>query len=131
MKYGNKFMYLIESAWKKNTTYLTWTVFIYVIKNKHSIILYERNEFCIVKIKYGNNLCIWLKVPARKTQLRKTNVFKKDWNFASCSCFATCIIKKDIFIMGERNCIFLTYFHNGIIFYIAELFECAFNFRFC
>ena len=44
--------------WKcleKNTTYLTWTVFIYVIKNKHSIILYERNEFCIVEIKYGNN----------------------------------------------------------------------------
>ena len=55
MKYGNKFMYLIESAWKKNTTYVTWTVFIYVIKNKHSIILYERNEFCIVEIKYGNN----------------------------------------------------------------------------
>ena len=55
MKYGNKFMYLTENAWKKNTTYLTWTVFIYVIKNKHSIILYERNEFCIVEIKYGNN----------------------------------------------------------------------------
>ena len=51
-------------------------------------------------------LYIWLKVPARKTQLRKSNVFKKGWNFASCSCFATCIMKKGIFIMGERNCIF-------------------------
>ena len=30
LKYGNKFMYLIGSTWKKNSTSITSTVFIYV-----------------------------------------------------------------------------------------------------
>ena len=31
MKYGDKFMYLIESTCKKNSTYITRAVFIYVL----------------------------------------------------------------------------------------------------
>ena len=45
MKYGNTFMYLIESTWKKNPTYITWTVFIYVLwNNKQSYSSWERTE---------------------------------------------------------------------------------------
>ena len=40
------------------------------------------------------------------------------------------IMKKHYFSMEERNGIFPPYFHYGIVFYCAELFECIFNLKF-
>ena len=34
---------------------------------------------------------------------QKNEVFKKDWNFASCSSFASCIMKKHFFQGGEKR----------------------------
>ena len=140
-------MYLIESTRRKNRTWITWTVVIYVIKNKHTIILHERNEFYIVRNKVWKQVyvfdwnyfeqCLFTylyflifglnKVAPR---VEKTEVFKKGWNFASC--FAACIIKKGFFLLlWRKETAFFLHFHHEIIFYSAELFECAFNFKFC
>ena len=99
-------MYLIESTCKKNPTYITWTMFINIL------ILFN----------------IWtpFKVAPR---VEKTKVFKKDWNFASCSCFANCIMKK-VFLLRRKETALFPYFHYKIIFCSTELFECPFNFKF-
>ena len=36
------------------------------------------------------------------SRVQKIEVFKKDWNFASCSSFASCIMKKHFFQGGEE-----------------------------
>ena len=130
MKYGNKFMYLIESAWKKNTTYLTWTVFVYVIKNKHSIILYERNEFCIVEVWKQFYIFDW-KYLLEKPNLGRAMFSKKVEILQAVLVLQLASWKKVSLLWAKETAFFPPYFHNGIIFYSAELFECAFNFRFC
>ena len=63
-------------------------------------------------------------------RVEKTDVFRKVWNFANRTYFASCINEKTLFfIMDERNGVF-PYFYHRIIFYRADLFDCAVNFKF-
>ena len=59
---------------------------------------------------------------------RKLRSSKKVETIASCSYFASCIMKKKF--MEQRNSLFSPYFHYGIIFCCAELCEWVFNFKF-
>ena len=46
---------------------------------------------------------LFIKVAPR---VEKTEVFKTGWKFANRACFASCIIKKTLFIMDERKSVF-------------------------
>ena len=69
-----------------------------------------------------------LKVAPR---VENTEVFKKGWNFANRTYFASCIMKKHYFLFWTKETAFFPYFCHEIIFYSAELFDCAINFKFC
>ena len=68
-----------------------------------------------------------LKVAPR---VEETEVFKKGWNFENRTYFASCIMKKHYFLLWTKETAFFPYFYHGIIFYSAELFDCAVNFKF-
>ena len=74
-------------------------------------------------------ICIknYFKVAPR---VEKTEVFRKGWNFANRTYFASCIMKKHYFLLWTKETAFFPYFYHGIIFYSAELFDCAVNFKF-
>ena len=63
-------------------------------------------------------------------RVEKTEVFSKGWNFASPTYFASCIMRKHYFLLWTKETAFFPYFYHGIIFYSAELFDCAVNFKF-
>ena len=42
----------------------------------------------------------------------------------------SCIIKTHYFLLLTKETGFFPYFYHGIIFYSAELFDCAVNFKF-
>ena len=65
------------------------------------------------------------------SRVEKTVIFRKTWNFASCSCFARCFMKKHYFLLWRKETAFFSYLHYEIIFCCAELFKCVFNFKFC
>ena len=76
-------------------------------------------------VQWKKVFCNFIKVAPT---VEKTGVFKKGWNFASWTCFASCIIEKTLFsIIDKRNSIFSYY---GIIFYSVELFDWVANFKF-
>ena len=60
----------------------------------------------------------------------KTEVFRKGWNFANRTHFAGCIMKKHYFLLWTKKTAFFPYFYHGVVFYSAELFDCAVNFKF-
>ena len=60
----------------------------------------------------------------------KSEVFRKSWNFANRTYFASCIIRKHYFLLWTKETAFFPYIYHGIIFYSAELFDCAVNFKF-
>ena len=62
--------------------------------------------------------------------VEKTEVFRKDWNFADRTYFAICVMRKHYFLLWMKKTAFFPYFYHGIIFYSAELFDCAVNFKF-
>ena len=70
---------------------------------------------------------IFIKVAPRA---EKTEVFRKGWNFANRTYFASCIMRKHYFLLWTKETAFFPYFYHGIIFYSAELFDCAVNFKF-
>ena len=63
-------------------------------------------------------------------RVEKTEVFRKGWNFANRTYFASCIMRKHYFLLWTKETAFFPYFYHGIIFYSAELFDCAVNFKF-
>ena len=63
-------------------------------------------------------------------RVEKTEIFKKGWNFASRTYFASCIMRKHYFLLWTKETAFFSYFYHGIIFYSVELFQCAVNFKF-
>ena len=86
---------------------------------------------CFKKLHRFSRLYIFQEMKAKVAfRVEKTEVFKKGWNIAGCSRFASCIMKKH-FLSWRRETTFFSYFHYEIIFCCAEVFECAFNFRFC
>ena len=72
---------------------------------------------------------IYLKVAPN---VENTEVFKKGWNFAHRTYFASCIMKKHSFsitVDKTKRTTFFPYFYHEIIFYSADLFDCAVNFK--
>ena len=63
-------------------------------------------------------------------RVEKTEVFRKSWNFAHRSYFASCIMRNYYFLLWTKETAFFPYFHHGIIFCSAEIFICADNFKF-
>ena len=63
-------------------------------------------------------------------KVENAEVFKKGWNFANQSYFASCIMKKYYFLLCTKESGFCHYFYHEIIFYSAELFDFAVNFKF-
>ena len=63
-------------------------------------------------------------------RVEKTEVFRKGWNLANRTYFASCIMRKHFFVLWTKERAFLPYFYLGIIFYSAELFDSAVNFKF-
>ena len=68
-----------------------------------------------------------LKVAPR---VEKTEVFEKGSDFANRTYFASCIMRKHDFLLWAKEKAFFPYFYHEIIFYSAELFVCAVNFKF-
>ena len=62
-------------------------------------------------------------------RVEKTEVFRKSWNFANRTYFASCIMRKHYFLLWTKETAFFPYFYHGIIFYSAELFDCVVNFK--
>ena len=107
----------------------------------HQII--QHNKFCLNKyllienqVQEGETMwkvyklikcCNKLKVAPR---VKKTEVFRKDWNFANLTYFASCVMRKHYFLLWMKETAFFPYFYHGIIFYNAELFDCAIKFKF-
>ena len=69
----------------------------------------------------------FLKVAPR---VEKNEVFKKCWDFANWTYFASCIMKKYCFLLWTKETAFFPYFYHEIFFYSAELFDFAVNFKF-
>ena len=92
-------------------------------------------EFCDVHQFLLNLVCLYplktlqknLKVAPR---IEKTKVFRKGLNFANRTYFASCIMRKHCFLLWTKETTFFSYFYLGIMFYCAELFDCAVNLRF-
>ena len=63
-------------------------------------------------------------------RVEKTEVFKKCWNFTNQIYFTCCKMKKHYFLLWTKETAFFPYFYHEIIFYSAELFVCAVNFKF-
>ena len=103
----NKFTYLIESTCKKNETY-----------NLNSVYLNVLVLFII---------CTPFRVAPR---IEKTKVFKKADILQAALVLQVASWKK-IFLLWRKETAFFLYFHHAIIFHSAELFERAFNFKFC
>ena len=68
-----------------------------------------------------------LKVAPR---VEKTEVFRKGWNFANRTYFASCIMRKYYFLLWTKETAFFPHFYHGIISYSAELSDCTVNFKF-
>ena len=45
-------------------------------------------------------------------RVEKTEVFRKDWNFANWIYFASCIMKKHCFLLWTKNLAFFPYFYH-------------------
>ena len=108
MKYGIKFMYLIESTCKKNQTYNFNSVYL------HVLVLF--------------NICNPFTVAPR---IEKTEVFKKKVDILQAVVVFQVLSWKNIFLLRRKETVFFLYFHHEIIFYSAQLFECTFNLKFC
>ena len=63
-------------------------------------------------------------------RVEKTEVFRKGLNFANWTYFASCIMRKQYFLLWTKEIVFFPYFNHGIISYSAELFDCTVNFKF-
>ena len=63
-------------------------------------------------------------------RVKKTEVFRKGWNFANRIYFASWIMRKHYFLLWTKEIAFFPYFYHWIIFYNAELFDCTVNFKF-
>ena len=63
-------------------------------------------------------------------RVENTEVFKKGWNFANQTYFASCIMK-NIYYGRKKQCFFcfFCFFYHEIIFYSTELSECTINFK--
>ena len=87
MKYGNKFMYLIESTCKKNQTYNFNSVYL------HVLVLF--------------NICNPFKVAPR---IEKTEVFKKKLTFCKLLLFSKSYHEKIFFYYGgKKQCFFFIF----------------------
>ena len=90
-----------------------------------------KRSFCknnlLFKVVNNFNKKLYIKVAPK---VEKTEVFRKDWNFANRTYFGSCIMKKYYFPLWTKETAFFTYFYHGVIFYSAELFDCAVNFNF-
>ena len=73
----------------------------------------DKNHRFYSLVEYGNGF----KVTPR--------VKKRGWNFANCTYFASCKMKKHSFLLWLRETALIPYFYHEIIFYSAELFDCA------
>ena len=64
-------------------------------------------------------------------RVEKTEAFRKGWNFAI-QALLVCKLhnEKTYFLLWTKETAFFGYFYNEIIFYSAELFDCAVNFKF-
>ena len=63
-------------------------------------------------------------------RVEKTEVFRKGSNFVNRTYFASCIMRKHDFLLWTKETAFFPNFYHGVIFYSAELFDCAVNFKF-
>ena len=61
--------------------------------------------------------------------VEKTEVFRKGWNFANRTYFASYMMRKH-FLLWTKKTAFFPYFYHGFTFCSAELFDCAVNFKF-
>ena len=93
-----------------------WTLFLDFLHRLHRL-------FFITLSK----LMFFLKVAPR---VEKTEVFRKVWNFANWTYFASYIMRKHYFLLWTKETAFFSYFYFGIIFYSAELFDYPVNFKF-
>ena len=57
-------------------------------------------------------------------------VFKKGWNLANRTCFASCIIKKHCFLLWTKETASFPYFYHENFFNSVELFDCKASFKF-
>ena len=103
----NNFTYLTETTCKKNQTY-----------NLKSVYLNVLGLFII---------CTPFRVAPR---IEKTEVFRKVDILQAVLVLQVASSKK-IFLLWRKEKAFFLYFHHAVIFYSAELFECALNFKFC
>ena len=117
-----------NSTWECSKTQ-KWKYFwnaIKVTKDITKIIFHDINKHlwrCYLDFKLIDQFKV---VP----RIKKTKVFRKGWNFANRTYFASCIMRKHYFLLWTKETALFPYFYHGIIFYSAELFDYAVSFKF-
>ena len=110
---------LVVSAMMKKTVFLECKQHLHLV---HNNALNSLDKFAKMRPLFNV-----IKVAPRVV---KTGAFKKVWNFENRAYFASCITKKHYFLLWTKEMAFFPYFYHEIIFYSAELSDCAVNFKF-
>ena len=111
------FLYICVSLFSRNLIYSLLCKFLLEKNQKR-----KSTQWFIIK----NSKRFVIKVAPR---VEKTEVFRKGWNFANQIYFASCKMRKHFFLLWTKEILFFSYFYHGIIFYSAELFDSAVNFK--